>query len=130
MVSDAPDIAYRYFQDLLLVSDDVDKVPIKLPKRASLSPSAIAQDSQAGVATWLIKDRVIKISLLSAQGAMVPTRSGLNWDKDPIKTESQTKLSLALYGDAQNEGFWPDRARTFTMITDDESSIRYGSPAR
>ena len=123
MVSDAPDIAYRYFQDLLLVSDDVDKMPIKLPKRASLSHSAIAQDSQAGVATWLIKDRVIKISLLSAQGAMVPTRSGLNWGQRPDQNREPNQAYLALYGDAKNEGFLPDRARTFTMITDDNQAF-------
>ena len=65
----------------------------------------------------------IKISLLSARGAIVPKRSGLNWGQRPEVGREPNQAYSALYGEAKNIGFLPDRARTFTMITDDNQAF-------
>ena len=123
MVHDDPDEAFTYFNELLADSDAVDTTPIKLPKsRAPLAPTS-STDAQPGSVTWLVPGQIAKISLLTNRGAIVPSRSGLNWGQRPELKREPNQAYLALYGDAKDEGFLPERGKTFTLITDDKKSF-------
>lgn len=94
----------------------------RIPKVESVPPGSIE---------WEIPDKRVTISFLDKSGNL-PISSGLNWGQRFSKrTDPKTgKISydarepnqayLSLKGDSRKEGFLPERAYTFSLITDDK----------
>ena len=97
----------------------------RLPKIKSVPPGEIE---------WEIPDTRVTISFLDRSGNL-PSSSGLNWGQRASKrTDPRTgKISwdkrepnqayLSLKGDSRKEGFLPERAYTFSLLTDDGNSF-------
>ena len=84
----------------------------------------------AGQINWEIPDKRVTISFLDKKGEL-PAISGLNWgkrlEKRIHKKTGELKLVrrdpnqayLSLKQDARKDGFLPERAFNFTLVTDD-----------
>jgi hypothetical protein len=123
MVEDNAEQSFEYFRHLLRDSSPVISTPIKFPKRKRPLEHTPVHEAQPGSVIWLVPDRSVKISLLTKQGGIVPNRSGLNWGQRPNAKREPNQAYLALYEDTKAEGFFPERGKTFTLITDDEKSF-------
>lgn len=75
-----------------------------------------------GEILWEYPDKKVRISFLSKNGTL-PTRSGLNWGQRPEHNRDPNQAYLSLRKDARKEGFLPELALTFTLITDDNHSM-------
>lgn len=98
----------------------------RMPRVASIPPGTIK---------WEIPDKRVTISFLTKKGILPPGGSGLNWGQRLEKVRNkktgaityksrkadQAYLSLKL--DSRKEGFLPERAFTFSLITDDGQSF-------
>ena len=124
MVEDNAEQTFDYFHTLLRESNSVLNSPIKLPKRIQNIKGTAIHEAQPGSVVWLVPGRSVKISLLTKKGGgIVPHRSGLNWGQRPNENREPNQAYLALYEDTKLEGFFPERGKTFTLITDDEHSF-------
>lgn len=89
---------------------------------------------QAGTIAWEIPNIRVRISFLKPNGEL-PQLSGLNWGQRRSKRvnartgeiswdqREPNQAYLSLKKDARKEGFLPERAYTFSLITDDEHSF-------
>lgn len=75
-----------------------------------------------GEILWEIPDKRVRISFLSRNGSL-PKRSGLNWGQRPEYNRDPNQAYLSLRKDSRKEGFLPELALTFTLITDDNQSL-------
>jgi len=75
-----------------------------------------------GEILWEIPDKRVRISFLSRDGSL-PQRSGLNWGQRPEYNRDPNQAYLSLRKDSRKEGFLPELALTFTLITDDNQSL-------
>lgn len=53
----------------------------------------------------------------------VPERSGLNWGQRPEYNRDPNQAYLSVPAEVQRSGFFPERGRHFTVITDDDKSM-------
>lgn len=95
-------------------SFDINELNIVIPKQLEncVTPGDIMWESQNRVS----------ISFLDRKGQL-PRRSGLNWGQRPDQKREPNQAYLSLKKDSRKEGFLPDRANTFSLITDDNISI-------
>ena len=93
-------------------------------QQSYLSPLELRATLDGSVAPgqiyWEIPEQRVRISFLDRSGKL-PSRSGLNWGQRAGREPNQAYLSLKQ--DARNKGFFPAKAETFTLITDDSKSI-------
>ena len=96
-------------------SFDINELDIVIPKQieSSVAPGDIS---------WDIPEKRVSISFLDRRG-LLPQRSGLNWGQRPEQNREPNQAYLSLKKDSRKEGFLPDLANTFTLITDDNTSI-------
>ena len=73
-----------------------------------------------GTIDWIVPHHKVRISFLDKRGNL-PIRSGLNWGQRPGREQNQAYLSIK--SDARAQGFLPESAFTFTLITDDNQVI-------
>lgn len=112
------------FDDLLIRSTAVDKFTFtglnniisKIPR------TTIAGSVVPGGILWEIPDIRVRISFLARNGTL-PQRSGLNWGQRPDQNREPNQAYLSLKADSRNEGFLPPIGETFTLITDDNTSM-------
>jgi hypothetical protein len=71
---------------------------------------------------WEIEGKRARISFLANNGTL-PARSGLNWGQRPEIGREPNQAYLSLRGDTRKDGFLPERAYTFSLITDDDQSF-------
>ncbi len=96
-------------------SFDINELDIVIPKQieSSVAPGDIS---------WDIPEKRVSISFLDRKG-LLPQRSGLNWGQRPEQNREPNQAYLSLKKDSRKEGFLPNLANTFTLITDDNTSI-------
>jgi hypothetical protein len=75
-----------------------------------------------GEIQWEVPDKRVRISFLSSDG-LLPQRSGLNWGQRPEYNRNPNQAYLSLRKDSRKEGFLPELALTFTLVTDDNQSL-------
>lgn len=75
-----------------------------------------------GQRLWEVENKRVRISFLARNGTL-PTRSGINWGQRPEEGREPNQAYLSLRGDTRNVGFLPERAFTFSLITDDDQSF-------
>lgn len=97
----------------------------RIPRVKSVPPGEIQ---------WEIPDKRVTISFLDKSGNL-PAISGLNWGQrvekriHPITKKvsfakrEPNQAYLSLKGDSRKEGFLPERAFTFSLITDDKATF-------
>lgn len=133
MTEENPNEIYRFYSRLINNSIPILDVPTPSPPiitevmhdNASVSPGSIR---------WIVPNKIVRISFLDKRG-ILPRVSGLNWGQRMEKrTNKKTgaiswvkrnpnQAYLSLKGDSRREGFLPNRAYTFTLITDDNHSF-------
>jgi len=97
------------------------------------TPAAQTGDAVAGGVVWDTPGVRVRISFLARDGSL-PASSGLNWGQRRARAESAdgrvsmiarepNQAYLSLKGDSRREGFLPNRAIRFTLITDDGVSL-------
>lgn len=97
----------------------------RTPHLGSIPPATII---------WNIPDKRVTISFLDKKG-ILPKGSGLNWGQRLSKSTNKTtgkvtwskrepnQAYLSLKKDSRKEGFLPEKAFTFSLITDDGESF-------
>ena len=132
MVQDDPAEIREFYEQLIgssifMPEFELSKLPeFRIPKiHGSIPPGSIE---------WIETGKTVRISFLDKQGRL-PAVSGLNWGQREEKRVNpdtgETKMVnrepnqayLSLKGDARDEGFLPERAFTFTLVTDDGMSF-------
>ena len=83
----------------------LERIPVI---KGSISPGQIS---------WIEANKSVRISFLQANGTL-PARSGLNWGQREGREKNQAYLSIKK--DSRKDGFLPELAYTFSMITDDD----------
>lgn len=129
---DSPVEIKKLYDDLLRKSIYIPDHKLVLPKSHRMPR---VESIPPGTIKWEIPDKRVTISFLSKKGILPPGGSGLNWGQrlekvtnkktgaityKPRKAD-QAYLSLRL--DSRKEGFLPERAFTFSLITDDGKSF-------
>lgn len=110
----------NYFNDKLLNSISVNDYEIKEEDKPN--PNYIAGSIQNGTIEWIENNKSVRISLLSKNGTL-PKRSGLNWGQRPEFNREPNQAYLSIRLDARKEGFLPEKASTFTLLTDDGNTM-------
>lgn len=111
---DSPLEIKEFYDSLLAVSTYIpnaiveDSVLERIPNiEGSILPGSIS---------WIEMDKSVRISFLQRNGTL-PARSGLNWGQREGREKDQAYLSIK--GDSRKEGFLPEIAYTFSLLTDD-----------
>lgn len=131
LTNDNPKEIKELFDELLLRSIFIPRHKIvlptihRLPRVKSVTP---------GGYIWEIPDKRVTISFLDKKGKL-PEISGLNWGQRLSKRVNRktgeiswdkrepNQAYLSLKGDSRKIGFLPERAYTFSLITDDGKSF-------
>lgn len=72
---------------------------------------------------WVENDRSVRISLLSRDGSLAQG-SGLNWGlRKNEQRREPNQAYLAIRKTARKEGFLPEKKFTFTLLTDDKTTL-------
>lgn len=132
MTKDDPLNIFNYYNSLIgdstLISEFKAKPLIEAPLLRT------DNSVEAGKIRWTIPNKRVDISFLDNKGNL-PMISGLNWGQRREKrinkvtgeinfvTREPNQAYLSLRLDSRKEGFLPDRAYTFTLITDDNNSF-------
>jgi hypothetical protein len=112
---DSP-IEIKAFYDSLLVNSTF--IPDAVVEENVLERIPEIQGSiLPGQISWIEADKSVRISFLQANGTL-PARSGLNWGQRERREKDQAYLSIKK--DSRKDGFLPELAYTFSMITDDD----------
>jgi len=119
------------FDKLLKSSIFMPRLEIILPKRNRIPK---VKSVPPGQIEWEIPNKRVTISFLDRKG-FLPKISGLNWgQREEKRTDKKTgkvtfvkrepnQAYLSLKGTSRKEGFLPETAFTFTLITDDGNSF-------
>ncbi len=126
-----PSEIHQFFTYLLHGSVDVMDLKAVVPATAR---QPRVDSVPAGQIRWDIPNRKVTISFLDKKG-ILPRISGLNWGQRVERrfnrktgvfvtvNREPNQAYLSLKCDARREGFLPERAYTFSMITDDGYSF-------
>ena len=93
-----------YIPDAIVEENVLERIPVI---EGSILPGQIS---------WVEIDKTVRISFLQANGTL-PSRSGLNWGQREGREKDQAYLSIKK--DSRKDGFLPELAYTFSMLTDD-----------
>ena len=118
MVNGSSEDIFNFFNDLLVDSTPI--VDYLLKEDEKLQYETVIGSLTPGQIEWIIPDKAIRISLLSRDGTLAK-KSGLNWGQRPGRDPNQAYLSIR--SDARKEGFLPEKKYTFTLLTDDDSTM-------
>jgi hypothetical protein len=121
LTEDNPEEIRSFFTTLKGRAKYIPDVTIE-PIIPELSPSSVESSVRPGQHTWEVPDKRVRISFLARNGSL-PGRSGLNWGQRPEQNREPNQAYLSLKGDSRKEGFLPELAFTFTLITDDHTSL-------
>jgi hypothetical protein len=119
------------YDELLQKSIFIPNHTIMLPEGHRIS---IIGSVRPGSFLWEIPDKRVRISFLDKKG-ILPTKSGLNWGQRLEKKINKVtgtityvkrepnQAYISLKGDSRKEGFFPEQAFTFSLITDDNYTL-------
>ena len=130
-IEDDPEQIRAFFNQLLVNCTPIEDA--SFPDLADVFEDVAAGDSVLpGRIEWEVPQRRVRISFLQANGTL-PQKSGLNWgipdgtSRRPFRAigdrEAYDQAYLPVRQDARDEGFLPETAYTFTLVTDDNQSI-------
>ncbi len=111
------DLIYQFYKNLLARSTYIPDSEIVVPSGHHIE---LETDVPPGMIEWEIPNTRVRISFLDRKGDL-PKTSGLNWGQRAGREQNQAYLGLRQ--DARIEGFLPEKAYTFTLITDDGKSF-------
>ncbi len=131
-ISDEHPVEIRAFYDELLrrsvyIPDHKKEIPL------GHRPPLLTGSVPPGDIEWEIPDQRVRISFLDRRG-QVPGASGLNWGQGKGRLTRRhgeeiyiprepNEAYLSLKGDSRKEGFLPEKAYNFSLITDDGKSF-------
>ena len=131
LTTDSPVEIKNLYDDLLRKSIYIPDHQLVLPESHRMPR---VESVPPGEIEWEIPDVRVTISFLDKKGNL-PVSSGLNWGQRLSKrTNSKTgtiswdarepnQAYLSLKSDSRKEGFLPEQAYTFSLITDDKQSF-------
>ena len=121
LTHEAPEEIKSLFESLLARANYIPTVRIE-PLIPETHPSSVEGSLLPGQHKWEIPEKRVRISFLARNGTL-PARSGLNWGQRPKENREPNQAYLSLKGDSRKEGFLPELAFTFSLITDDHKSL-------
>jgi len=122
IVGDDPIEILQYFSSLL-----PESIPIReyeLSVNEIIHPLALEGSLPPAGMKWLEPNVSARISFLGRDGEL-PPRSGMNWGYERYGRKAYTgnETEIRIRKDATKEGFLPEKAHTFTLVTDDGKSF-------
>lgn len=120
MASDDPIEIKNYFE--ILKDSSVRIEDYQVPQEDLIDVENIVGSIAPGKSEWIEYNKSVRISFLDKKGEL-PKKSGLNWGQRPEHNRDPNQAYLPLRSDVRKEGFLPERAFTFTLITDDNISF-------
>ena len=112
----------KFYDSLLKRSVEMKDFSFDVKDLNVISPKQIGNSVNAGNIVWEVPEKRVSISFLDRHGEL-PQRSGLNWGQRPEQNREPNQAYLSLRKDSRKEGFLPNLAETFTLITDDNYSM-------